>query len=425
MLLAVASTCVATEARPAQQAHFRGLQVSPPGNTSLCVSEYKALLGLLGGNETTPLTSLYRTSVDGTTYDDLLDSVGVAEPLVFVIRKDKYVFGAFINCGLELPDNPTGWHEYSCDLWYFSLAGHFPQPTKIEFGEYNQHLSVAGREGSVYGANVEIGWWLRLGERSPDEPAADIRNCHQLTHRSPLPAGYTGARDSNGHAVLGGSRIFHGDEIEVLYVDGYYGGGRMQYVTPPNGTSLSASEYKALLGLLRGNETTPLTSLYRTSVNGTTYDDLLDSVCDVFVIRKDKYVFGAFINCGLELPDDPTSWHWYDCDLWYFSLAGHFARPTKIEIYGEMQRVLVAGREGSVWSANKYIVSIGGFLLLGDDEDSDQPAADIRSCRQYNWRWHVPAGYTGARDSNGWAVLGGSKYFHADEIEVLHVVDGQ
>ena len=41
------------------QVHLRGLQVSPPGNTSLSASEYEGLLGLLG-NDTTQLTSLYR-----------------------------------------------------------------------------------------------------------------------------------------------------------------------------------------------------------------------------------------------------------------------------------------------------------------------------------------------------------------------------
>ncbi|CEM27068.1 unnamed protein product [Vitrella brassicaformis CCMP3155] len=89
IILCVVSTTVGTEARPAQQVRFRHLQGLPDG-TSLSASEYEALLGLLGGSrDTTRLTSLYRTSVHGTTYGDLLDNVDDAKPLVFVVRKDN------------------------------------------------------------------------------------------------------------------------------------------------------------------------------------------------------------------------------------------------------------------------------------------------------------------------------------------------
>ncbi|CEL94354.1 unnamed protein product [Vitrella brassicaformis CCMP3155] len=391
-------------------------QVSLPEGTSLSASEYQGLLDLMGSDNGTDLNSLYRSSVNGTTYGDLLDSVGDAEPLVFVFRKDKYVFGAFINCGLKLPDDPTDSHKYWCDLWHFSLAGHFAQPTKIEFDEDDQWVWVAGREGRVWGANVEIGGplseSLRLGiDEDSDQPAADIRSCRQRKWH--VPEGYVGVSSEPGSAVLGGSENFHADEIEVLRVGG-------QPVSPPEGTSLSASQYKALLDLMGSNNGTELnvTSLYRSSVNGTTYDDLLDSVGDaeplVFVIRKDKYVFGAFINCGLKLPDDPTGRHWYDCDLWHFSLAGHFDTPTKLR---REQNVRVAGREGSAWGAN---VKIGGALYLGDDENSGRPAADIRSCYQYTHSDDVPEGYTGEYHGGG-AVLGGSDFFHADKMEVLQV----
>ncbi|CEL94353.1 unnamed protein product [Vitrella brassicaformis CCMP3155] len=203
-----------------------------------------------------------------------------------------------------------------------------------------------------------------------------------------------------------------------------------QQVSPPDGTSLSASEYQGLLDLMGSDNGTELniTSLYRSSVNGTTYDDLLDSVGDaeplVFVIRKDKYVFGAFINCGLMLPDTPTGMHEYDCDLWWFSLTGHFDTPTKIDIDREDEWVTVAGREGREGSArDRGSVRIGDWLALGDDEHSDQPAADIRSCAQRIPSDYVPEGYTGKRDAGGHARLGGSfkNYFMADEIEVLHV----
>ncbi|CEM19536.1 unnamed protein product [Vitrella brassicaformis CCMP3155] len=220
MILCVVGICVGTEATPAQQVPLRGLQVSPPANTSLSASEYEALVGLLGGNDTTPLTSLYRTSVHGTAYGDLLDNVGDAKPLVFVIKKDQYVFGAFISAGIKEPDDPTGSNFYDSDVWWFSLAGHFPQPTKIEIPEYRQWVEVAGRKGNVEGGNVYIGGLLSLGDSGTVDgpPAADIRSCYQWTDSEDVPEDYTGERDGDGDAVLGGSQEFIADEIEVLSV---------------------------------------------------------------------------------------------------------------------------------------------------------------------------------------------------------------
>ncbi|CEM33989.1 unnamed protein product [Vitrella brassicaformis CCMP3155] len=219
-----------------QQVHLRGLQeVTPPNGTSLSASEYEGLLGLLGGNDTTELTSLYRTSVHGTTYGDLLDRVGDAKPIVLVIRKDKYVFGVFISKGLLLPDDRTGsnfydcQNTYPCDLWHFSLAGHFPKPTKIEIRPVIKRVEVAGREGNVSGANFIIGTYQLLacgvvaesglGPRNK-RTAADIRSCAQRIPMSLLPEGYTGEKNSSwGYALFGGgSGYFTADEIEVLQV---------------------------------------------------------------------------------------------------------------------------------------------------------------------------------------------------------------
>jgi len=38
---------------------------------------------------------------------DLLDNVGDAKPLLFVVRKDKYAFGVYISADIQEPDNPT------------------------------------------------------------------------------------------------------------------------------------------------------------------------------------------------------------------------------------------------------------------------------------------------------------------------------
>mmetsp|Transcript_15354 Transcript_15354/g.36494 ORF Transcript_15354/g.36494 Transcript_15354/m.36494 type:complete len:242 (+) Transcript_15354:187-912(+) len=234
IILCVVSTTVGTEARPAQQVQLRGLQVSPPRNTSLSASEYEALLASMGGDTTTQVTSLYRTSVHGTTYGDLLDNVGDAKPLVFVVRKDKYVFGVYVSAGIQLPDDPTDVNSYRSDVWYFSLVGHFPQPTKIEIPQVQLSVDVAGRNGSAVGANMYIDGhlWLGYGGYSDGPPAvppaADIRSCSQnaYSHISPSE-GYMGTvfddvfHDESycpQHALLAGEAgSFMADEIVVLH----------------------------------------------------------------------------------------------------------------------------------------------------------------------------------------------------------------
>ncbi|CEM34035.1 unnamed protein product [Vitrella brassicaformis CCMP3155] len=141
----------------------------------------------------------------------------------------------------------------------------------------------------------------------------------------------------------------------------------------------------------------------------------------VFIIRKDLYVFGAFISAGLLLSDALTI---AACTtvMWHFSLAGHFATPTKIDFTRVQQSVWVAGSQERAYSAS---MSIGGclWLGLGCRDHGGKTAADIRSCRQYISHFSMPGSYTGVRDRLGDAVLGGSRAFMADEIEVLHLME--
>ncbi|CEM02012.1 unnamed protein product [Vitrella brassicaformis CCMP3155] len=196
-----------------------------PIGSSVGLSYVAHIAKWLGGH--TSLTLIHRSLRDGSAYDDMLRCVGDKRGLVFIIRKDQCVFGAFITAGIRLPDDPTDtkWYKYGCDVWWFSLAGHFEQPTKIDIPGREQYVAVAGREGSVYGAYVFIGGGLYLGDgRGSDRPAADIRSCAQLTHSRDVPAGYVGAsnsyQDSYGSAMLGGSYEFLAFEIEVLHVGG-------------------------------------------------------------------------------------------------------------------------------------------------------------------------------------------------------------
>jgi len=218
MILCVVSTMVGTEARPAQQVRLRGLQVSPPGNTSLTASEYDALVGLLGGllnsSDTTPLTSVYRTSAHGTNYGDLLDRVGDAKPIVFVVRNGPHDFGVYISKGLRLPDDPFDSREYESDVWWFSLADAFGGPIKIEIPREEQYVAVAGREGNAdESANVLIGGALWLGWGNyPRGPSSDIRSCFQVSDSEYVPEGYTRVREE-----LTGS-VYLGGYVEVLHV---------------------------------------------------------------------------------------------------------------------------------------------------------------------------------------------------------------
>jgi len=113
---------------------------------SLTVLQYASLHGWLGAKK--PLGVVYRSSGDGTTYSDLLRCVGDKTGLVIIVRKDMYVFGVYISAGLQLPDDPTDYRRYSCGVWWFSLAGHFDTPTRINVPR-RQYVSVAGREGST------------------------------------------------------------------------------------------------------------------------------------------------------------------------------------------------------------------------------------------------------------------------------------
>ncbi|CEM34029.1 unnamed protein product [Vitrella brassicaformis CCMP3155] len=206
---------VAWTAVKAQQVHLRRVQeASPPDDTSLSASEYEGLLDLLGGNDTTQLTSLYRTSVHGTTYGDLLDRVGDAKPIVFVVRNGPHDFGVYISKGLRLPDDPFDSREYESDVWWFSLADAFGGPIKIEIPREEQYVAVAGREGNAdESANVLIGGALWLGWGNyPRGPSSDIRSCFQVSDSEYVPEGYTRVREE-----LTGS-VYLGGYVEVLHV---------------------------------------------------------------------------------------------------------------------------------------------------------------------------------------------------------------
>ncbi|CEM02728.1 unnamed protein product [Vitrella brassicaformis CCMP3155] len=112
-----------------QHSPTRDSESAAAGVLGLTDEQQDALRGWVDGRQ---LRLLYRASCDGSRYEDLLRCVRDAGPLVFVIRKDDYVFGGYMGDGLKLPEDPRGFDSYSSDLWHFSLAGHFDGPTKIK-----------------------------------------------------------------------------------------------------------------------------------------------------------------------------------------------------------------------------------------------------------------------------------------------------
>jgi len=107
-------------------------------------------------------------------------------------------------------------------VWDFSLAGHFPQPTKIEIEQWEHYVEVAGGQRSVAvgGPSVYIGGvlWVKA-EYDVGVAADDVLYCKQLTRS--VPEGYTGVSTEYGTALLAGWSTFMADEIEVLHVVGW------------------------------------------------------------------------------------------------------------------------------------------------------------------------------------------------------------
>ncbi|CEM18483.1 unnamed protein product [Vitrella brassicaformis CCMP3155] len=112
------------------------------GSSGLTIDQRISLHGWL-------VRPIYRSSRDGTSYADMLRCVGDnTSRIVFIIWKDQYVFGCYISGGLRLPDDHNGVKMQWCDVWYFSLAGHFARPTMIDLrGRGWQFVEVAGRGG--------------------------------------------------------------------------------------------------------------------------------------------------------------------------------------------------------------------------------------------------------------------------------------
>ncbi|CEL95645.1 unnamed protein product [Vitrella brassicaformis CCMP3155] len=235
--------------------------------------------------------------------------------------------------------------------------------------------------------------------------------------------------DPEESGYFGGSKYIEAHEVEVLHALSTRATEPEEPITttvapasttngsasPLNGSSLSASEYEGLRGLLGDNKN--LTSIYRDHK----YTGVVDSILD-----------GQSSEGYFELGED---------DMWHFSLAGHFDGPTKIrpplwvENYGtaylgvdtrQVNIQLTVRWETSTCSGLSFTVGEKGHEGYGTDIDYSclrGDSADVRRSQFSIHRKRVPEDYKGVRSDLGDAYLGGALAFTADEVEVLYLLE--
>ncbi|CEL97964.1 unnamed protein product [Vitrella brassicaformis CCMP3155] len=365
-------------------------------------------------------TLLYRGSVHGWQYGDLMRHVGGASSIVFIIRKDCCVSGIYIDGGLTLP-KAGSFHSYSCEMTHFSLIGPFDKPTMIYGCRPDQRVSVAGLEklvcdeedGQGGRSKLKLGIW-QLGYSDFKQrrqwssyiphvgPSADLRRCH----RAVVPG--------QGETIIA-------DELEVLRADGH--SWRPPFEVP-KGSGLSIQEAVALSSVLpRSWQNRKLKLLCRASAGWHRFSDLVRCVGDasplVFLVMKGPAVLGATMSLGIKLPDGTAMEKEYYCAVKLFFLSGHFGddRPRTIPVpsWDCPDRVRVLAPEGAVDGRGKLELAspYSGALSLAYGCD------DVRQCHQVIPKRDVPDGYQGRRNEDGRALPGGSAIFMADDVLCL------
>ncbi|CEM17341.1 unnamed protein product [Vitrella brassicaformis CCMP3155] len=201
----------------------------PPGGDFIVKSgeEWGSVLDLTEKQQSS-VSLLYKSSRDGGDWDTLLDKVGDASGLMFLINhNDTHRFGAFVDGQLKPPadtDQTSG--NYKVQQFLISISGAYPKITKIPIPEAQQVVEVAGRHASLnannmdYRGKMSIGrGYLWLAWASPG-PADDVRSMHQWVARDDLPDGYLGQFNSNGNGTLAADWHLTAKEIEVWHVHG-------------------------------------------------------------------------------------------------------------------------------------------------------------------------------------------------------------
>ncbi|CEM22595.1 unnamed protein product [Vitrella brassicaformis CCMP3155] len=194
--------------------------------------EWVAVLDLMDRPTCRP-SLLFKSGRDGGDFGTLLDKVGDASGLLFLInRNDTHRFGAFIDGRLKPPTDPTQTNYYSAPLFFISISGAYAQVTKVPIPEAKQKVRVAGRDASIkagnkdYRGKMTIGYgYLWFGWASPG-PSDDVRSLGHSVKTEDLPDnGYLGQfNDHNNEGTLAGDWYFTSKEMEIWHIETARGG---------------------------------------------------------------------------------------------------------------------------------------------------------------------------------------------------------
>jgi len=176
--------------------------------------QHDALVGWLGGDKKA-LRRLYKASADGWSYGNFLRCVGNVTGFGILIHKGEYIFGCHINDRIRQPKDSSSWEWYQCPVSWFSLAGHYDQPTRLrDFEKHN--IFVAGKYGSVDGKArlllKQCGAFIdfKLGRDNY------LDKCYLWLPSSALLAGYRGKMSPYMTALLAGDTEFDCGELQVF-----------------------------------------------------------------------------------------------------------------------------------------------------------------------------------------------------------------
>ncbi|CEM17321.1 unnamed protein product [Vitrella brassicaformis CCMP3155] len=172
---------------------------------------------------------LYKSSRDGGDFGTMMDKVGDASGLLFLINhNDTHRFGAFVDGQLKPPADPTQISaNYKVQQFLISISGAYPKITKVPLPEVRQWVGVAGSDASINASNTDSRGKLFLGNgylwfawASPG-PVDDVRSMTQwIREKDDLPDGYLGQFNDQNHGTLAADLHLTAKEIEVWQVTG-------------------------------------------------------------------------------------------------------------------------------------------------------------------------------------------------------------
>mmetsp|Transcript_39726 Transcript_39726/g.113253 ORF Transcript_39726/g.113253 Transcript_39726/m.113253 type:complete len:456 (+) Transcript_39726:180-1547(+) len=428
------------QAQLARDGEMYGLKIEKVYKPILTDEDMQAVIDMTNKRQPTKRL-LYKSSRDTWSFGSLLDSVGDASGLLFVMQYSATnKSGFFLDGQLNLPPKPTGEMKTYCPIFFYSASGPYQTATKVPIPEDAQAVLVGGRLGAVMdnlkrrvanlfiggdstdSAGLWLGFQLPTDPRLSDGPAPDLSHYCTWVKEGHLPEGYTGSIDEDGDGTLAGAEIPPPLEgLEVWQVSG-------EYVFEP---ILSDEQMQAVIAMTnQPSHTREL--LYKATRDGWRYGRLIDSVGDasgllVVVQHNDTHRFGAFIDGQLKQPSDPTKEAQSECRLFFYSVSGACGNPTptKVPIPEENRSaVSVAGREGVAQGRTYLSIDAwdSAYLELGsNDHDVTGPSGDLHRCRMWISKASLPAGYVGQVDADGDGTLAGAQMFTASDIEVWRV----